>query len=246
MRPFVLSIAGFDPSGGAGILADSKTFESIGVQGFAACTAITFQRDDLLESVDWLPADKIIHQVELLLQKFTIAYCKIGLVENFDSLKQIIDYLSSKNIKIILDPILKSSSGFQVHTATEALLPLLEKIHVLTPNFDEMKFIFNGNIKSKAAQNILQKTNIFLKGGHNTKRLGTDYLFTKDYALPLAPKKGEYFPKHGSGCILSSAITAYLAMGNDLKTACFKAKEYTANALSSNETLLAYHNLKTI
>ena len=244
MRPFVISIAGFDPSGGAGILADVKTFESIGVQSFAACTAITYQRDDFLESVDWISADKIIHQAELLLQKFTVEYCKIGLVENFDSLKEIIHYLSNKNIRIILDPILKSSSGFQIHQTTEALLPLLEKVYVLTPNFDEMKFIFNGNMKSKAAQNILQKTNIFLKGGHNTKRLGTDYLFTKDYAMPLAPKKGAYFEKHGSGCILSSAITAYLAQGNDLKASCFKAKEYTANALSSNETLLAYHNFR--
>ena len=64
--------------------------------------------------------------------------------------------------------------------------------------------------------------------------------------MPFAPKKGEYFEKHGSGCILSSAITAYLGLGNDLKTACFKGKDYAANALASNETLLAYHNTKPI
>jgi hydroxymethylpyrimidine/phosphomethylpyrimidine kinase len=245
MRPFVMSIAGFDPSGGAGIIADAKTFESLAVQGLCVCSSITFQRDDFLESVDWISADKIIRQADILFDKFDVEYCKIGLVENFDTLKTIIDYLFDRGIKIILDPILKSSSGFDFHEEVSPLIPLLEKVYLLTPNFKEMKIIFNNNIKSELTKNVLEKTNIFLKGGHHPKRLGTDYLFTKDYALPFAPKKGDYYEKHGSGCILSAAITAYLAAGNDLKSACFKGKKYTANALTSNETLLAYHNIKT-
>lgn len=244
MRPFVMSIAGFDPSGGAGIVADAKTFESLAVQGLCVCSSITYQRDDFLEGVDWISAKNIIRQANVLFDKFDVEYCKIGLVENFDTLKTIIEYLYERNIKIILDPILRSSSGFDFHKETSPLIPLLEKVYLLTPNFKEMKIIFNNNIKGKVAKNVLEKTNIFLKGGHHSKRLGTDYLFTKDYALPFSPKKGNYYEKHGSGCILSSAITAFLATGNDLKSACFKGKEYTSDTLSSNETLLAYHNMR--
>lgn len=241
-----MSIAGFDPSGGAGILADIKTFESIGTQGFGVCTAVTYQRDDYLESIDWISKENIIRQADILTQKFNIEYCKIGLIENFDTLAAVINFLDDKNIKIILDPILKSSSGYSVHQTTHQLIPLLKKIYLLTPNFNEMKIIFNNQIKSELVKHTLDHTHIFLKGGHNPKRLGTDYLFTKDSATPFSPKKGKYFEKHGSGCVLSSAISAFLAQGNDLKSSCFKAKDYTSNILASNESLLAYHNLSTI
>ncbi len=243
MRPFVLSIAGFDPSGGAGVLADIKTFESVGVQGFGVCTAITYQRDDHVADIDWLSAERIIRQIDVLMEKFEIPFCKIGLIESIQSLSQVLDYLRQKSVQVILDPILVTSSGFGIHHQPKALVPQLKDVFLLTPNFNEMNAIFDGQVKGEALKSVLDTTHIFLKGGHHPKRLGTDYLFTKEKAFPYAPKKGNYSTKHGSGCILSAAITAYLAQGNDLKTACFKGKEYVSNALQSNESLLAYHNL---
>lgn len=241
MRPITMSIAGFDPSGGAGVLADIKTFETIGVQGFGVCTCITYQRDDYLHDVKWLSKEEILQQIDILLEKFEISYCKIGLIENMDTLKSIIEYLSAKQIKIILDPVVTSSSGFHFHHQAESFISVLEKVYLITPNYKEMKAIFNPKENPFLMKKILQYTAIFLKGGHHPTKRGTDYLFTSELARSFAPRKGLYYDKHGSGCILSAALTAYLSLEDLLPNACFKAKEYTAQALESNDSLLAYH-----
>lgn len=237
MRAMAMSIAGFDPSGGAGILADIKTFEQVGVMGFGVCTAITVQSDDCFISVDWLPVDMIIAQAETLLSKFNVTYCKIGLIENFQSLSEIIAYLNTRNIKIILDPILKASAGFDFHKDSKGLLNLLKSIYLLTPNADEYHAIFGGIPSADC--------HIYLKGGHNKEHLGVDLLQYKNAIKPhvvFPPKNGDYFPKHGSGCVLSAAITGYLAKGYGLEEACRKGKTYISRFLQSNPSLLGYHS----
>src|ERR1700740_2722889 len=94
-RLYVLSIAGFDPSGGAGILADIKTFESNKVYGLGVISGNTFQNDTEFKNVDWIPVEKIIGQIEILKKKFSFEYVKIGLMENFASLEVVISYLNS-------------------------------------------------------------------------------------------------------------------------------------------------------
>ena len=85
-------------------------------------------------------------------------------------------------------------------------------------------------------------TNVFLKGGHNEEALGSDILYTTTgKVFHLNPKKGDFFEKHGSGCILSSAIAGYLALGFPLLKACYRAKRYTEKVLQSNKSLLGYH-----
>src|SRR5580704_12896311 len=116
-RSYVLSISGFDPSGGAGMLADIKTFESNKVYGLGVISANTLQNDEEFTKVDWIPVDKIIEQIDILKKRFEFEYVKIGLIESLEVLNTIISYLTShvSHPKIIWDPILKASAGFEFH-----------------------------------------------------------------------------------------------------------------------------------
>src|SRR5688572_10171990 len=116
-RPFALSIAGFDPSSGAGVTADLKTFEAHKVQGLGVCTAITFQNDNEFDGLEWLTKEKLQAQLEPLFRKFKIRTAKIGLIRNLETLNWLVDYLLSKNpeMRIIWDPFLKASAGFTFH-----------------------------------------------------------------------------------------------------------------------------------
>ncbi len=247
-RPNILSIAGFDPSGGAGLLADIKTFEANKVSGFGVVSALTFQNDLDFEKVEWIPLEKIIEQISVLQKRFQFEYIKIGLIENLDVLHQLILHLNSNisNPKIIWDPILKASAGFTFHNKIERLKleEICKNIFLITPNFDEIKKLTDEEDEKKAAKDLSKFCHVFLKGGHNENDLGRDFLFTtdgKDFSF-RAKQKIE-FGKHGSGCVLSSAITANLAKEFKLHRACLRAKQYTAEFLNSNKYLLGYHKI---
>src|SRR5690349_11279118 len=116
-RLYVLSIAGFDPSAGAGVLADVKCFEQHEVYGFGICSALTVQTDSDFIKNDWLDAAQIINQLAPLLAKFPIAACKIGLIKDRVVLLEVIAYLKLHipSLKIVVDPVLKASSGYEFH-----------------------------------------------------------------------------------------------------------------------------------
>jgi len=248
-KPIVLSIAGFDPSGGAGLLADVKTFEGLGCYGLAVNTANTIQNDVKFEACYWTSEAIIFQQLELLLKSFPIKVVKIGIVENLQVLNKVISIilLRNKNIRIIWDPILKSSSGFSFHNPKvfqKNIDSILEKIFVVTPNFNEMRFFYNGLTKEETIRKISSKTNLYLKGGHRMANIGLDELFTTNgECLIFKPLRTDCSEKHGSGCIFSSALAARLALGEPLPEAARKAKIYIEKILASNNTLLAYHNL---
>jgi hydroxymethylpyrimidine/phosphomethylpyrimidine kinase len=248
IRKHVLSIAGFDPSGGAGVLADIKTFESNKVYGLGVISANTIQNDEEFEKVDWIPADKIIEQIDILKKRFDFGYVKIGLVENLEVLNTIILYLTShiSHPTIIWDPILKASAGYEFHK--EVNKTLLEKIYkelyLITPNVPEALQLGIHTVATENAKHLSQFCNVLLKGGHAEKKVGYDTLFLKEgKQFSFRPKIKDIYPKHGSGCVLSSVITANLVKGEDLHRACLKAKQYTEKILSSNKTLLGYHKL---
>lgn len=244
-RPNILTIAGFDPSSGAGVTADIKTMESIGCYGLAVCTANTVQNDITFSACHWVDVAIIKEQIQILFERFQIDFVKIGIVENWSVLKEIIELLHQKNprVKIVLDPVLNASSSFEFHDDDSKLLDeLLDKIYLITPNFDEIKSLFKDKSIEQAIKHISSKTNLFLTGGHRTDAVGKDELFT------TANKKVDFFPqelniteKHGSGCVLSSAIISYLCLEGSLENACLKGKRYTEKVLSSNESLLGYH-----
>lgn len=243
-RPYILSIAGFDPSGGAGLVADCKTFEALKCQGLSVCTANTIQTDtDFFECV-WTDSEVVKKQIKTLFNRFKIDVVKIGIFQNWKSLNQVVDLLISLNakIKIVLDPVLRASANFDFHTTNfnEALFDeILSKINVLTPNYDEIKQLYPSKSIEETITHITKKTNLFLKGGHNEAEKGKDYLYSKEgKKYPMNPKYTLVYPKHGSGCVLSSAIASNLGLGFPLQKSCFRAKRFTEKYLGSNKELL--------
>ena len=246
-RPIVLSIAGFDPSGGAGLTADVKTFEQHKVYGLSLCTAITLQTENEFFDIRWSKIKSTITAVEVLLKKYEVAVVKIGIVRSFRFLEVVVSYLHNyyPHIKIIIDPIFKSSTGFGFYENTnkKQFFKLLKKCYLITPNTSEASSISSNTNAFEAAKEISLQCNVLLKGGHNKENLGHDYLFQQNEIIEFKPINKIVFPKHGSGCVLSAAITANIALGYNLKEACEKAKQYIESILLSNESLLAYHHV---
>ena len=239
-RPVVVSIAGFDPSGGAGILADIKTFEQHQVYGLGVLTANTIQSDEKVMQVEWIPVRKIKEQLQVLLDRWNPEWFKIGIVESSEVLLELIQFIIQHNIyaKFIWDPVLQSSSGYQFFKSEHDLEVLLQHITVLTPNLPEFDCLIGS---SEKALELSYKRMIYQKDGHREEALlGQDVLFwngDKYFFEPL----NRTFAKHGSGCILSSAICANFASGIQPHLAFEKAKQYTEKVLSSNPSLLGWH-----
>lgn len=241
-RSYCLSIAGYDPTAGAGVLADVKTFEMFQVYGMAIITSNTLQTDDRFLSVQWMDIETIKNQMETLFSKYDFKALKIGLVENFDTLQQIVLLAKKLNptIQIVWDPILKSSSGFDFHSNTSLKLKFLEEnCSLITPNWNEFVSLWGND--PDILLNRKLNTSILIKGGHRQGKKGCDLLyihgdFVKIDGIPFHGKS-----KHGTGCVLSAAIAAYLAKGNDLINSCTQAKQYVEQFILSNETNLGYH-----
>lgn len=244
-RPKVLSISGFDPSGGAGLTADLKTFETLKVYGLGVVTVNTIQTDKDFKDCIWTDVKVIQSQIEMLFQRFQIDVVKIGLIENWKVLEFVIYLLIEKNpnVKIVLDPILKSSTNYSFHQASNGFHSLLDKIFLLTPNYLEFQQLFPDKNKENIPGIVEGKTNIILKGGHNNTNIGTDQLFDSDGNIYVFhPSSSDCSEKHGSGCVLASSIAAYMALGKPLDIACNMGKQYTERFLASNNSLLGYHS----
>lgn len=245
-RPFVLTIAGFDPSGGAGILADAKTFEQHHVYGFAVNTGNTIQTENEFFEMQWTDLNFVLKSLAKLFENYTIKAVKIGIIPSLDYLREIVLVVKklSPKTKIIWDTVLKSSSefNFTIIKNQAILIEILKKIDLITPNYNEILQLSSGEKNPDLIALELSKyCSTLLKGGHNPFAVGIDYLYNGNEIFKLAPNKTLAFEKHGSGCVLSSAITANLALGEDLKTACSNAKKYIETYLQSNQTKLGYH-----
>lgn len=243
----ILTIAGFDPSGGAGLLADIKTFEQHQCIGMAVQTANTIQTEDEFLSVNWIDEAIVIKQLETLLSKYKFKYVKIGLIPNLEFLKKAITICKAENpnVKIIWDPILSASAGYSFSHDLNKLESILKKIFLITPNWNEIKVLANNENAIEGAKQLSKLTKVLLKGGHNKEGLGKDYLFDNETQKRFNPKKTvkPIYPKHGSGCTFSSAIAANLQQGYPLQKTILKSKRYIEGFLSSNKTLIGRHRL---
>ena len=245
-RPYVISIAGFDPSAGAGLMADVKTFEQHQVYGFGVSTSWTVQNDSEFLEIEWMEPGHIIKQLKPLVSKFDIKACKIGLIQNPEVLFEVISFLKSNNpeIKIVLDPVWKASAGYELNnwnTDQSILKQSLKKIDLVTPNLAEMQFLGGSQDVISSARTWAEYCPVLLKGGHNDKNHAQDLLFERNDFYEITPANISLYSKHGSGCVLSSAIASNLALGLPLLEACKKAKLYIEEYLNSNPTLLGYH-----
>lgn len=245
-RPYALTIAGFDPSAGAGVLADVKALEASGVYGLAACTALTVQNDVTFERVSWVGLADMQDQIRLLLARFSVGFVKIGLIESLPVLLKLISWLKAHNpaAQIIWDPVLKATAGYEFHARPDAdlLQAICRELALITPNQPEaLRLIPAAASPGAAAEALAAWCPVLLKGGHAAGDLATDVLLTAEARHVLASPRLPHGEKHGSGCVLSAAILARLALGNGLPAACRQGKAYTSRFLASNETLLGYH-----
>ncbi|TWI02352.1 hydroxymethylpyrimidine/phosphomethylpyrimidine kinase [Flavobacterium tiangeerense] len=245
-RPFVVSIAGFDPSAGAGVLADVKTFEQHQVYGFAISTANTIQTENEFVAIQWTDLDFVLQSVQTIFNTYDIKAVKIGIVPSLAFLKIVVFLIKkiSPETKIVWDTVLKSTTEFDFLTIKNqtTLIEILKEIDLITPNYNEILQLSSKGFNAETTAILLSKhCPVLLKGGHNPDEIGSDYLYLENEYFNLEPNSTTIFDKHGSGCVLSSAITAHLALGQELKTACANAKKYIEAYLQSNPTKLGYH-----
>ncbi len=241
---YTLTIAGLDPCGGAGILADIKTMEAHGVIGMAVCSAITYQNDIHFKKVDWTTTDNIIEQIDVLLERFDIRFIKIGLIQGYEELVQLLSYLRNKlgsSCFILWDPILKASAGFNFHQTppAETLVKLSSLLHLVTPNQEELNVLFPVNTEEKT-RSFSDHCDLLIKGGHLHTEHSNDILISKKSEVVFTAQRLDA-DKRGTGCVLSSAILSNLALGMPLEKAIIKAKQYVEKYLVSNNTKLGFH-----
>lgn len=245
-RPIILCIAGVDPSAGAGLLADIKTAEQHKVYALGVSTATTLQTESSFISIRWEEENHIIESIQKMLVHYNVSVVKIGIVKGANTLLNIVNGIKNikPGVKIIVDPVISSSTGFDFWTTTndlEILKEVLQNIYLLTPNYNEMELLSLNNDVMTQAISLSNYGNILLKGGHHPSSKGIDHLITDGHITAIENSKESMFEKHGSGCVLSTAIACNLALGKDLITSCRNAKKYIESFLSSNETQLGYH-----
>ncbi|MBK9283635.1 MAG: hydroxymethylpyrimidine/phosphomethylpyrimidine kinase [Sphingobacteriaceae bacterium] len=243
-RPFVITIAGLDPSSGAGLSADLKTFEQNKVYGLSICTGITTQTEKKFITVKWRTVEEVQSDLNILLNAYPIKAVKFGIIPDIHWLKILCDMIKTHDskIKIVVDPVIQSSTGFSFadYGNKKLLYKIMPSLTLITPNAIEFEQLF-GSEKNNLDWSVLNDCTVLLKGGHRNEKKGIDTLFTKNETIEILSSEKNIYAKHGSGCVLSSAITAELAKGIDIKTACEKAKIYTEHFLNSNSTALGYH-----
>lgn len=253
--PIVLSIAGSDSSGGAGIQADLKTFSSLGVYGATAITAITAQNTQGVHSQLAIPPQMVHDQIVAVIEDLHPSFIKIGMLSNTEIVLAVTEALSHYSIPIILDPVIVSSSGHRLLSleAQEVLKQKLLPISTLiTPNIPEMQALTSMPLstfseKEKAAQLLMDYgiKAILLKGGHEEGNTKTDILFSKTAnGIQHSTFSADTIPTtniHGTGCTLSSAITAFMARGLDMQQAISHAKNYITQAIMAGANVKIGH-----
>ena len=253
--PIVLSIAGSDSSGGAGIQADLKTFSALGVYGTTAITAITAQNTLGVHAQHPIPAEMVYNQIVAVLDDLHPSFVKIGMLSNPEIVMAVADALSKYPLSIVLDPVMVSSSGHRLLSveAQEVIKQnLFPMATLITPNLPEMEALTGLPLstykeKEKAARCLMNSgaKAILLKGGHEEGDVKTDILFSNSATgIQSAMFTSETVATrniHGTGCTLSSAITAFLARGLALEEAIVEAKKYISNAIQSGANIAIGH-----
>jgi hydroxymethylpyrimidine/phosphomethylpyrimidine kinase len=244
MTQVALTIAGSDPSGGAGLQADLKTFQDFGVYGEAVVTLITVQNTRRLTRVEHLAADLVIEQITAVMEDIPPHAAKIGALGSRAVVEAVAEAARGFGFPLVVDPILSGTlGGLLEEGAFEALVRrLLPLAFLLTPNLGEAAAIAEFPVEDRAsmlaAAKAMQKRgarNVLVKGGHlihHEPGEALDVLVTEDGAVHefVAPRIVTPHT-HGSGCRYAAAITAELAKGTELVEAVSRAKRYVTETL---------------
>jgi hydroxymethylpyrimidine/phosphomethylpyrimidine kinase len=242
-RKYCLSIAGFDSSGGAGLLTDIKTFEAQGFFGLSAC--ITYQNDEKIEGLEFSPEHQLTHQLEVLFDYNEVSAVKIGLTKNLKVLDTVVNFIRShdKSIPIVWDPVLSSTSGFVFHSGFEPkeFADVCFKITIVTPNVEELMAIYSeAKTKKKAIDKMTLSTNPYVKSFKQSKDSVTDRFIFNNKTIEHSNIK-LLSSKHGTGCIFSSALCANLAKGTSMEESARLANAYVNEFLTSEDGRLGLH-----
>jgi len=242
----VLTIAGSDSGGGAGIQADLKTFSALGCFGTSVITAVTAQNTLGVRSVHGIPAEMIKDQLQAVLEDISPVAIKIGMINRAEVVAVIETELKIYNndVPVILDPVMVATSGHRLiepDTVSQLVEKLFPIVSLVTPNIDEAIIlsglpIHNLDDMIAAGRKIIEKgaNAVLVKGGHLSGPVIYDVFISGDEA-PVVLESSFIASKnlHGTGCTLSSAIAAEMAKGNDLLNAIKNAKSYISEALQS-------------
>jgi len=235
-----LTIAGSDSGGGAGIEADLKTFQALGVHGTCAITAITSQNTMGVQAVFDVPARVIDSQLSSIMADFHVGYAKAGMLSRVETVQCVAGNIKKYGLKLIVDPVMGAEAGGRllnpdaVDALRDMVLPLAE---VATPNIYEASVLSGIEVRdltsAKEACRVIHAMGtkyVVVTGGHMG---GIDILFDgNDFTV----FKGELVKggTHGTGCTHSAALTAYLCRGESIEDACAKAKVFVKNAVLSS------------
>lgn len=240
MIPNVLSIAGSDPSGGAGIQADLKTFTILETYGMAVITALTAQNTMGVQGVFTVPPDFIKKQLTSIFEDIRVDTVKIGMLFDVPTMKVVADILQHyKPQNIVLDPVMVATSGDRlqepeaIQFLKSELIPLAT---LITPNIPEAEILFGKKFKPKNLYDAFGVP-VLLKGGHKDEEICADILLTKDKEQNFESPRIKSKNTHGTGCTLSSAIAAYLAKGQDMEEAIESAKSFIFQSIKSSDML---------
>ena len=242
-KPVVLTVAGLDPSGGAGIVADIKTISALGCFPAAALTSITYQNTIGVFGAEHQTAATLRAQVEPIVQDVNVAAAKTGMLPTAEIVAEVVRLFSEENLPgPVVDPVVVATSG-DVLIDDEAFQILKTKLfplaRIVTPNIPEAEKLAGFEIQSERdmqrAAEVIKATGahaVLVKGGHRGEAI--DILLSDDGTF--TEFRGEYLDVgevHGSGCTLSAAIAACLGKGMALEEAVGAAKEYVTNAIRS-------------
>lgn len=246
--PIILTIAGSDCSGGAGIQADIKTISAL--KGYAASviTAITAQNTLGVQAVYPLPADIVEAQIKSVMDDLHPNAVKIGMVHDSSIVHAVFQCLQKYKPEVVIyDPVMISTSGRRlmteetVQTIKDELFPLCT---LITPNLDEASFLLNQTIMDiKTMENAVCRlsdnyhTSVLIKGGHLIGNEMCDILYSEGHIHRFKHQKIESRNLHGTGCTLSSAIATFLAKGKRLEEAVRQAKAYINIAIGNGKEL---------
>ena len=239
-----MSIAGVDPSGGAGVYADLKTFQAIGVYGCGIVTALTAQNPYKFFSTLPVSEEYIAEQIDAVMDSYEIEFIKTGMLYSPEIIKLVSKKIREYNLKAVVDPVMVATSGGDLTKEDIAKAMnryLLPQAILTTPNVSEAEKLTNLRITTEneaieASKNI--KCNNIITGGHldgiNTINIGSEITIKKQELI-------ETDNLHGTGCNLSSAIVAYLSKNNDLKTSILKSLDYVYEGIKNGNygTLIA-------
>ncbi len=241
--PIVLSIAGFDPSCGAGTAADLKTFSANNCYGVAAITALTVQSTQGVKDVHVTPSPVLRAQLDTLADDLNIAAVKIGMLGSRANAVAVAEFLDRRNFaNVVLDPVVQPSAGgpdlLDAGGVKYLADELMKRAAVLTPNIPEAALLTGIEVKDvsgmeAAARKLVERgaRAVVIKGGHMDKAV--DLLFDGSEAMTLGGDHVRTEHTHGSGCTFASAIAAQLALGRGLREAVMLAKAYVLKAIEA-------------